>query len=259
MNRTSRSLSFRTLTRARLTRRLPRPTRLTVLTLEDRVVPAPLIAIGTGPGSSAQVKVYDHTQAVEFTLSPYLPAFHGGVRVAVGDVTGDGTPDVVTAQGPGGNNTVRVFDGDTGKALKGTLGSFPAFTNAQADGVWVAAGDVNGDGRDDLVLGSDGGGVPLVKVVSGKNGSLIRTVDVSKLGLTGGVRVAAGDLNSDGKADVLVSGGPGSVTRIGAFDGGNGKPLYEYLTAGAGGPRGRSHRGRGHGRGRFRRRVRRAK
>jgi RHS repeat-associated protein len=94
--------------------------------------------------------------------------------------------------------------------------------------VWVASDDVTGDGKADIVVGTDGSFAPLVKIYSGANGSLVRTQDVSKLGLTGGARVAAADLNGDGKADVIVGGGPGGVARVGAFDGANGKPLYDY-------------------------------
>jgi RHS repeat-associated protein len=194
----------------------------------------PIFAVGTDSGVAGQVKVYDATtQALKATLSPYANTFKGGVRVAVADVSGDGVGDVVTAQGGGGSNQVKVYDGATFKALKGTLGGFSPFTTAEAAGVWVAAGDVTGDGKADIVVGTDGNTNPQVKIYSGTNGSLVRSVDVSKLGLVGGVRVAAGDVNADGKADVIV-GARNGASHVAAFDGGNGKPLYDYLPGGAG-------------------------
>jgi RHS repeat-associated protein len=194
----------------------------------------PIFAVGTDAGVAATVKVYDaQTRALKFTLSPFPNSFTGGVRVAVGDVTGDGTADVVVGQGPGGTNQVKVYNGSTGHALNGTLGGFSAFTSAQAQGVWIAAGDVTGDGKADLVVGADGNVAPKAKVFSGANGSLVRTMDLSPLGLTNGVRVAAADLNGDGKAEVIVGGGVGSPGRVAAYDGANSMALYDYFPFGA--------------------------
>ena len=78
------------------------------------------------------------------------PSFAGGVRVAEGDVNGDGVPDYIAGAGPGGVPEVRVIDG----AL-GTIGaSFAAFESSFRGGVFVAAGDVNADGRDDVIVGA---------------------------------------------------------------------------------------------------------
>src|SRR5262245_11571336 len=59
-----------------------------------------MLVTGTDAGGVAHVKVWN---AVNHTLvrniDPFPNTFHGGARVAVGDVNGDGTPDVVAAQG----------------------------------------------------------------------------------------------------------------------------------------------------------------
>src|SRR5205823_2490460 len=99
-------------------------------------------------------------------------SFQGGVHTAVGDVNGDGTPDIIVAAGPGGGPHVKVIDGtklgqlrpDGEVADSALLASFFAYVPSFGDGVWVAAGDVNRDGLADIVTGAGPGGGPHVKV-----------------------------------------------------------------------------------------------
>ena len=67
----------------------------------------------------------------------YSAAFHGGVRVAVGDINGDGTPDIVTGPGRGGAGEVHGFDGGT---LFGIEFFFVPASAAPSGGVWLASG-----------------------------------------------------------------------------------------------------------------------
>jgi hypothetical protein len=58
----------------------------------------PDVVAGTGPGTTAEVKVLDgRTGTVLFDATPFAD-FTGGVFVAAGDVDGDGTPDQVARQ-----------------------------------------------------------------------------------------------------------------------------------------------------------------
>src|SRR5262245_34964986 len=230
MTRTSRSQSARTLHQAWICRSRPtRTPRLHVESLEAREMPAaPVYAVGTDTGDG-QVKVIDsQTLATKFTLKPFGNSFAGGVRVAVADVTGDGTAEIVTASGPGFNK-VRVYNGANGGVLPGALGNLTDFTAAESNGVWVAAGDTDADRKADIIAGTDGTATPKAKIYSGANGALLRTIDLSNLNIAGGARVAAGDVNFDGKADVIVAGGVGGAARVLAFDGVSGKALYDFF------------------------------
>src|SRR5438270_13433169 len=89
--------------------RRPAARPLSLLCLEDRTVPA-IIGFAAGAETVPTVNVYDTTGNLIITFNAY-PGFGGGVHVAVGDVTGDGVPDVVTGAGAGGGAHVKIFDG----------------------------------------------------------------------------------------------------------------------------------------------------
>jgi hypothetical protein len=153
-----------------------------------------VLATGAGPGGGPHVRLFDAQGGTELSsFFAYDPGFAGGVRVAVGDVTGDGVPDVVTGPGAGGGPHVRVFDGFTGAPVGGPLGSFFAFAPGFTGGVAVATADVNCDGRADVVVGAGPGGGPHVEVFDGATGGLLATPLASFFaydpGFTGGVSV----------------------------------------------------------------------
>jgi FG-GAP repeat len=194
---------------------------------------ADLIA-GVGGAAPAHVKVFDGSSLAEVrSFFAYPPTFTGGVRVAAGDVTGDGRADIVTGTGPGVASHVKVFDGQTLAEAR----SFFAYPVAFTGGVYVASGDVNGDGTADILTGTDTGVAGQVKVFDGQTLAEIRSFLPFGAEWLGGVRVGAGDLNADGYADILAatgpaSGGPGTGTLVRAFDGRTGGELANFLPYG---------------------------
>ena len=107
---------------------------------------------GSGPGDPAEVHLIESSGERAFLA--YDPLFLGGVHVALGDVDGDGTADIITGAGTGGGPHVRVFSG----ADLSELASFFAYSPAFVGGVTVAAGDVDGDGLADIITGAGPGG-----------------------------------------------------------------------------------------------------
>jgi hypothetical protein len=189
------------------------------------------IITAAGPGAGPHVKVFNGVQGnLLSSFFAYDPSFQGGVTVAAGDVNGDGVPDIVTGAGAGGPPHVKVFNGAKGNLLS----SFFAYDAGFTGGVFVAAGDVNGDGIADVITGAGAGAGPHVKVFNGVQGNLIRSFDAFDAGFTGGVRVAAGDVNGDGRADIVTGAGAGAGPQVKVFNGVQGNLLHSFFAYDAG-------------------------
>ena len=135
--------------------------------LAEALAPVPYdygdaFAIGTGGGGAAGAALVGPDGA---PLVQVDPGFAGAdVRVAVGDVNGDGVPDLITGAGPGSDPRVKVYSGADGSPLQ----DFDAFEPSFDGGVYVAAGDLTGDGVDELIVSPDRGGGPRVLVLDGR-------------------------------------------------------------------------------------------
>ncbi|MDA1014273.1 MAG: putative Ig domain-containing protein [Planctomycetota bacterium] len=182
------------------------------------------ILTGPGPGGGPHVKVFDGTNPdnLLFDQIVYTSTFLGGVNVAAGDVTGDGIPDIITGPGAGGGPNVKVFDGVTGAVVK----DFFAYDLTFMGGVFVGAGDFNGDRFADIVTGAGPGGGPHTRVYSGQDLTILQDFFAYDAAFSGGVAVTAADLNGDGVDDVIVGPSDGS-TGVGrqVFDGATGRVI----------------------------------
>jgi hypothetical protein len=174
-------------------------------------------AVGAAAGNGPVVRVErDDESGGPFQTFAYDPGFTGGVRVAVGDVTGDGYPDVVTGPGPGMGPLVRVLDGRDGTVVREVLAFEAGFTG----GVNVACADLTGDGRAEVIVAADNGGGPRVRVLDGIDFAVRADfLAIEDPNFRGGARVGVGDVNADGVPDLLVGAGFGGGPRVAVYDG----------------------------------------
>src|SRR5262249_2542116 len=148
----------------------------------------------------------------------YAPTFLGGVRVALGDVNGDGVPDIITAPGHGGGPDIRVFSGATGQLIREFMAYDPRFTG----GGYVPAAALKGDGKVEIITAADHGGGPDIRVFDGATGNLILEFMAYDPRFTGGVRLATGDVNGDGVPDIITAPGVGGGPDVRVFSGTSG-------------------------------------
>lgn len=226
-------------------------TRLCLLQLEPRDTPADLVS--AAPGSPVIINEFaaerfalgssglnQPARLVRFVTDGSLvadlsvvafPGFGGEVRVASGDVTGDGVTDLVAAAGPGGGPHVKVYDGVSG----GLVRSFFAYDSGFRGGVSVAVADINRDGAADIITGAGPGGGPHVRVLDGRTLNEVWSFFAYAPGFAGGVSVAGGDMNFDGYAEIATGAGPGGGPHVRVFDGFNLNVLQSYFPLDSGG------------------------
>ncbi len=170
----------------------------------------------------------------DLVLSGEAPGDHFGIVSSAGDMNGDGYADVVVGapfNDAGGLEAGRAYVYFGGAAMDSIADL--TLTGAAAGDVFGyaarTAGDVNGDGYDDLVIGaygSDAGGTNTGRAYIYFGGpspdatpDLILTGTVAG-GMFGASVGTAGDMNGDGYADVLVQ----SDGAVYVFFGGAGPP-----------------------------------
>ncbi|EKD49391.1 MAG: Cadherin [uncultured bacterium] len=128
-------------------------------------------------------------------------AFRGELNVACGDVDGDGKDEIGIARASG-KSTVRIFDFDGGKAKKKY--EWNAFGKSHV-GASIAFGDIDKDGKAEIIAGQGKGGASLVRTFEASGSPKSLKFTAFEAAYTGGIDVDSADFDGDGKDDVVVS------------------------------------------------------
>ena len=175
----------------------------------------PQFGVGADAGAGSAT-LFNADKSVRFVVTPFA-GFTGGVRTASADFNNDGVADLIVGTGPGSATRVMVLDGKSQAVLFDVAPFEASFTG----GVYISAGDVNGDGIPDLAITPDEGGGPRVDIYSGAVGfpKVAGFFGIDDVNFRGGARSAIADMTGDGVADLIVVAGFGGGPRVAAFDG----------------------------------------
>ena len=153
------------------------------------------VLLGNGDGTFQNARIYDS----------------GGqdtMYVVVGDMNGDGKPDLITANAAG-SVSVLLGVGD------GTFQPAVTYTTGTGQPMSVAVGDLNGDGKLDVVVALWQGAVG---VFLGSGNGVLQSMVTYDCG-PDTTSVVLADVNGDSKLDVLVGGGNAVDVLLGKGDG----------------------------------------
>ena len=163
---------------------------------------------------NSTVTIYESDGTAQVTFYPYDINYDQGINLAVIDLEGDGTIEIITGTENGGGPHIRVFNNQGVLINPG----FFAYAENFRGGVDIAVGDLDGDGLQEIITGAGNGGGPHVRVFS-KHGNLVNpgffAFDPS---FRGGVNVAVADVDGDGVDDVISGAGSGGSSEIRVHD-----------------------------------------
>lgn len=164
---------------------------------------------------SPEIKIFNTiTLQADKSFLAFDQNFQGGAATAIGDLGGDGINELVIAPGPGGGPHIKIF-----RSNGSLINSFFAYNEGYRKGINLAAGDLDGDGKDEIITSTRYGGTPHIRVFDGFGvpkfswGFFAFSEDFQ-----GGVNLAACDLNGNGQKEIIAAAGPGGSPHARVFD-----------------------------------------
>ena len=145
------------------------------------------IIVGTGPGGGPHVKVFDRQGNLKLQFYAYNETYYGGINLFSGaDIDGDNKDDIIVAVNKTASPYIRVFEGRSAVLRL----QFLPYDRVFYQGVKVSAADLNGNQKNEIVVGLGAGREPYVRIYDTQGNFLTKFLAYAPL-FKGGVNVAA--------------------------------------------------------------------
>lgn len=188
------------------------------------------IAVGTGVGSKPTVVILNTNGTTKGKIIPYPTSAAGGVSVAMADVNGDGTDELITVLGQG-SAQIKVYKYQSDKKKFQVIAQGFAYAQKSNNGFNLAAGDTDLDGRAEIAVTPrrNASSVTIIKI-SGQKIQKVKTFKPYPINFRNGIIVAAGDVNGDGRDEIITTGSSGYWSHVKIFNS-QGRKLVSFLPA----------------------------
>jgi Subtilase family len=160
-----------------------------------------------GVGGGPQVRVFTVSGALINDFFAYDESSRQGVSATLGDVTGDGVEEIITAVGAGVSNDVVIFDQDGTELSRFTVEGFQEGTRFV-----VSVADVDSDWEKEILVAAQNN-EPRIAVYNANGTRLVDFLAYAPT-MTAGLSLSAGDFDGDARDEIVVgplTGGAGHV------------------------------------------------
>ena len=170
------------------------------------------IIAAPGPDREPEIRIFNNKGKLLGKFMAYAKNFQGGVNVAAGDLDDDGIKEIITSPQSGAPQ-VRIFGFKGGKWIQ-IIKSLYAYSKNQNYSTNITVADIDGDGKDEIVAALGIGAIPALKVFGLRNNEIkliTPQIYAYNKNVRGGVNLSAGDIDGDGKDEIIVSPSTGNL------------------------------------------------
>lgn len=157
------------------------------------------IVVAAGRNEKPIIKIFNNKLELLNEFQAYADKFTKGFNLTVAHLYNAQAAVIITAPNEGGGPHIRIFN-DQGILIT----DFFAFDPNIYSGVNVTAGDINKDGKMEIIAGAGAQSEPKVKIFD-NSGQFIREFMAYDKKVKSGVSVLAFDANADGQADIITA------------------------------------------------------